>query len=116
MQYPANAMEEPINNQVTSRPLPARNVFDEEGYLLLHPDVAAAVVSGIVDSGWQHFTLHGFAEGRQWLAKPDPLIGVLQEIPPHDEMFCGNAAHYFDVGESALHCIETALFAARRPG
>lgn len=40
------------------RTLPPRNEFSEEGYLLLHPDVAAAIRDGIVDSGWQHFTLH----------------------------------------------------------
>ena len=94
--------------------LPPRNEFSEDGYIQLHPDVAAAIETGIVGSAWQHFTLHGFAEGRQWIQKPDPLIGVSREIAPDDEMFYGNTDHYFDVGESALHCINTALFAARR--
>lgn len=107
-------MDEPVIRPAPSPSPPPRNEFDEEGYLFLHPDVAIAVYAGIVGSGWQHFTLHGFAEGRQWRSKTDPLIGVAQEISPRDEMLFGNETHYFDVGESALHCIETALFAARR--
>lgn len=94
--------------------LPSRREFDEEAYLRLHPDVAAAVRAGITDSGWQHFTLHGAREGRSWIARPDPLIGVSREISPRDEMLAGNEAHYFDVGESALRCIESALFTANR--
>ena len=108
-------MNEPLKSLADSRALPSRNEFDEDAYVLLHPDVAAAIDSGIVGSGWQHFTLHGLAEGRQWVRKADPLIGVLQDIAPGDEMYRENEAHYFDVGESALHCIETALSAARRP-
>jgi SAM-dependent methyltransferase len=96
--------------------MPSRNEFDDQGYLDLYPDVARGVASGAIESGWQHFAAHGFAEGRAWLAQPDPTAGVSQEISPHDEMFSNNAHHYFDVGASALHCIETALFAARRRG
>lgn len=95
--------------------LPARNEFDEEGYLQLHPDIAQGVTVGRIESGWQHFNRAGFAEGRQWLSRPDPFVGVRREISPRDEMFIGNEAHYFDVGESALHAIETALYTARRP-
>lgn len=107
-------MDEPVINPAATRSFPPRNEFSEEGYLLLHPDVAIAVCSGIVDTGWQHFTLHGFAEGRKWVSRKDPLIGVSREVSPGDEMLVENETHYFDVGESALHCIETALFAARR--
>lgn len=111
----AKLMDEHVSRTDASRaPLPPRNEFDEDAYLQLHPDVAAAVSAGVAGSAWQHFTLHGFAEGRQWMAKPDPLVGVSREISPGDEMFYGNELHYFDVGESALHCIEAALFAARR--
>jgi len=97
------------------RPLPARNEFDEEGYLQLHPDIAQGVAAGRIESGWQHFSRAGFVEGRQWLSRPDPMVGVKREISPRDEMFIGNEDHYFDVGESALHAIETALAIARRP-
>ncbi|MEO9112709.1 MAG: class I SAM-dependent methyltransferase [Lacunisphaera sp.] len=93
--------------------MPSRQLFDEDAYRFLHPDVAAAISAGIVDSGWQHFALHGFAEGRQWVPQLNPLLGVSREIAPGDEMFFGNEDHYFDVGVSALHVIETALFAAR---
>lgn len=37
-------------------------VFDEEGYLLANPDVAAAVRSGLFASGRQHFELYGRQE------------------------------------------------------
>ena len=108
-------MNQPARQPVVSRTLPTRNEFDEEAYIQLHPDVFEAVRSGVAGSGWQHFFLHGFAEGRTWVPKADPLIGVLRDIAPGDEMYFGNEAHYFDVGESALHCIETALFTAKKP-
>jgi SAM-dependent methyltransferase len=107
-------MAEPSTNLPPARARPSRGEFDEEGYLQLYRDIALGVALGRIESGWRHFTEAGFAEGRQWLTKPDPFIGVGREISPRDEMFTGNEIHYFDVGESALHCIETALFAARR--
>lgn len=38
--------------------------FDETRYLLLHPDVAAAVAQGIFRSAAEHYALHGREEGR----------------------------------------------------
>jgi SAM-dependent methyltransferase len=38
--------------------------FDETSYLTANPDVAAAVKSGIVPSGAEHYVLHGFRENR----------------------------------------------------
>ena len=107
-------MDQNPRNPTPRTSLPSRNEFDEEGYLQLYPDIANGVSLGTIESGWQHFAKAGFAEGRSWLSKPDPLIGVNRKISPNDEMFIGNEIHYFDVGESALHVIETALFAARR--
>ena len=43
--------------------------FDEEGYLRLYPDVAAAIARKHETSGWQHYANHGFREGR----KPNDL-------------------------------------------
>ena len=40
---------------------------------------------------------------------------VIQTIGAGDEMFTGDKAHYFGVGKSALHGIETALMAAGKP-
>lgn len=94
--------------------MPERSAFDEDAYLHLHPDVAEAMNAGTVGSGWQHFTLHGFVEGRQWVAKTNSLEGVDRKIAPGDEMNRGDEEHYFDVGESALHCIEAALITAGR--
>lgn len=106
---------DPSASQSPARSLPSRNEFDEAGYLQLYPDIAAGVAAGAIESGWAHFSKTGFAEGRAWLVRPDPFQGVSYEIAPDDEMFTGNATHYFDVGESALHAVETALTAARRP-
>ncbi len=38
--------------------------FDEQGYLRLNPDVAASIGQGAFASGYQHYVLHGFREGR----------------------------------------------------
>ncbi len=105
----------PPPHESPARVMPPRGEFDEDGYLQLYPDIAQGVASGAIESGWSHFSTCGFAEGRAWLSRPDPLLGVSREIAPDDEMFGGNPTHYFEVGESALHCIETALQAARRP-
>lgn len=96
-------------------PIATRDTFDAAAYLALHPDVAAAVQSGVVGTAWQHYELHGRREGRAWLAKPDRLAGVDRTIAPDDEMFTGDTNHYFDVGESARECVDAALLLARRP-
>ena len=102
-------------SQPSGRSMPSRGEFDEDGYLQLYPDIAAGVASGAIESGWAHFKAGGFAEGRPWVARPDPLLGVSREIAANDEMFAGNPEHYFNVGESALRNIEAALVTARRP-
>lgn len=107
-------MDNHHRNLPTGTSLPPRSEFDEKGYLYLHPDIANGVLAGTIESGWRHFLNAGFKEGRKWIAKPDPLIGVNRKISSNDEMFSGNEIHYFEVGESALHLIETALLAARR--
>lgn len=52
--------------------------FSEARYLALNPDVAAAVASGQLDSGYAHFTAYGEAEGR-WpaLAREDKIFAGL---------------------------------------
>jgi len=40
--------------------------FDEESYLKANPDVAQAVQSGSLPSGWEHFLRYGRDEGRRW--------------------------------------------------
>lgn len=40
---------------------------------------------------------------------------VIQTIGQGDEMFTGDRTHYFGVGKSALHCIESAMLAANKP-
>jgi SAM-dependent methyltransferase len=107
-------MDESAKSPVVSKTMPSRNEFDEDSYLQLNPDVAAAIRAGDVGSAWQHYSSDGFAEGRPWIPKANPLIAVAREIAAGDEMYRGDEAHYFDVGESALHCIESARMAARR--
>lgn len=38
--------------------------FDEAAYLRANPDVAASVARGEIKSGYRHFLVHGFREGR----------------------------------------------------
>jgi SAM-dependent methyltransferase len=45
----------------------------------------------------------------------EPPSGVIETIAEDDEMYAGNRIHYFDVGNSALRCVRSALFAAGRP-
>jgi SAM-dependent methyltransferase len=94
--------------------LPSRHEFDETAYLLLNPDVAAAVAEGKVGSGWHHYTLHGHREKRPWLPKPDAMQGVSRSISPRDGMLLDDRPHYFDAGASALHCVQSALFTTQR--
>lgn len=108
-------MELPPLSPVSPPSLPRRVHFDEQGYLQLHPDIASGVANGAISSGWAHFVQHGHKEGRKWVPRVDSLTGISREVSPADEMFHANEEHYFDVGASALHCIETALLAARRP-
>lgn len=108
-------MDQSASASAPDRQLPPRSEFDEEGYLQLYPDIAEGVARGAIESGWSHFSQGGFAEGRPWLQQADPFAGVSRDIAPGDEMYGGNPQHYFDVGASALHCIESALHTARRP-
>jgi hypothetical protein len=107
-------MDQPGNPTPPSPGLPAREHFDELNYRYHHPDIDAGVASGAIGSAWQHFSDAGFTEGRAWISQADPLFGVSREIAPGDEMFTGNADHYFEVGSSALRCIEGALRVAGR--
>ncbi|TXM67547.1 methyltransferase domain-containing protein [Methylobacterium sp. WL12] len=50
--------------------------FDEDWYLTNHPDVAAAVQSGDLLTGLQHFEAYGRAEGRQ------PCAPECELLPP----------------------------------
>ena len=45
-------------------PLTPHPSFDEEAYLAQHADVASAVERGAFTSGYEHYVLHGRAEGR----------------------------------------------------
>jgi len=51
-----------VGTRVISIPSPP--LFDEAFYLATNPDIAAAVRSGAIASGWVHFNLYGQYEGR----------------------------------------------------
>jgi hypothetical protein len=57
----------PLDEQDADLPLYAQKVieeFDEDWYLATYGDVAAAVQQGDLRSALEHFTSHGWAEGR----------------------------------------------------
>ena len=63
--------------------------FDEAFYQRTYPDVASAVATGSLRTGFEHFVLYGAAEGRQPLATFDPAYyramnpGVADECRRH---------------------------------
>ncbi len=75
--------------------------FDEAGYLRLNPDVAESIARGDVASGYQHFVLYGFREGRtlpgtpmeprNLLVRPQALAGAADLGPTSDIPFACEA-------------------------
>jgi len=55
----------------------------EKAYQQLYPDVAAGIQSGIVASGWDHFSLYGRKEGRVWGCK-QTFLDLLDEAWRHN--------------------------------
>ena len=53
--------------------------FDERGYLRLNPDVATSVSRGEFPSGYHHYVVHGFGEGRNVPGTPaEPRNRILR--------------------------------------
>jgi hypothetical protein len=50
--------------------------FDEQTYLNRYPDVASAVRSGTLVSGYQHYNLYGKAEGRSGRASANLIVDL----------------------------------------
>lgn len=59
--------------------------FDEEGYLRMHPDVAQSIARGEFESGYHHFLVHGFREGRTLPGTPIELRNRLIRLQPRAE-------------------------------
>jgi len=58
----------PLSRGVEPHEKPAQlscEEFDEGFYLATYPDVARAVANGLFASGWEHYKVHGGAEGRR---------------------------------------------------
>lgn len=66
--------------------------FDEDAYLRANPDVAQAVRTGSLTSGWHHFETHGHKEGR-YLSLQRRVIHVDHPTDmtavPHGQVFDG---------------------------
>ncbi len=68
--------------------------FDESGYLRLNPDVASSIQRGEFESGYQHYILHGFGEGRNVPGTPAeprnrilrPASTVVTEVGPTSDI------------------------------
>ena len=68
--------------------------FDERGYLRLNPDVATSVARGEFPSGYHHYMVHGFGEGRTVPGTPTeprnrilrPAARAVTEIGPTTEI------------------------------
>ena len=68
--------------------------FDERGYLSLNPDVATSVAYGEFPSGYHHYMVHGFGEGRTVPGTPTeprnrilrPAARAVTEIGPTTEI------------------------------
>jgi glycosyltransferase involved in cell wall biosynthesis len=58
--------ERPIDRPMSPLDLQTQNEFDELAYLRANPDVAAAVLTHALESGWQHYVKYGSAEQRPW--------------------------------------------------
>ncbi len=68
--------------------------FDERGYLRLNPDVADSIRRGEFESGYQHYSRHGFTEGRALPGTPAeprnrilrPMATAATEVGPTSEI------------------------------
>ncbi|QGM47950.1 methyltransferase domain-containing protein [Methylocystis heyeri] len=60
---------------------PTDETFDEEGYLLANPDVAAVVAARKLKSGWAHFKKFGRTEGRRQYVPVSRRQLAAQAIP-----------------------------------
>ena len=57
--------------------------FDENRYLAYHPDVRAAVQSGVFSSGFEHFLKYGLAEGRRFMHSVEDVdYSLMHPRPP----------------------------------
>jgi len=78
------------------------DLFDEAGYLRLHPGVAEAIMAGRIDSAFNHYLHHGRGEGRRpndvdpdfyFVSYPNAAADLDRAPVPEDA-----AAHYVTLG------------------
>ena len=87
--------------------------FDEQTYLSIHEDVRAAVDSGVLVSGLQHFLLYGHHEGRTASVRPVPAW-------EEDTYLAGNpdvadAVRRGDIINGLEHYVRCGQFETRLP-
>ena len=90
--------EKAASATATSSPLSPG--FNERAYLHAHPDVAAAIVRGDVESGKDHFLKYGSQEGR------DSLNPALD---PLDQLVIASTARELNSRPSLAHFLETII-------
>lgn len=67
---------EPLDSVEQNNPF-SRDDFDEETYLRLNPDVSSSVAKGDIASGYIHYVMHGFLEGRPTGRGPTEMRNTL---------------------------------------
>ncbi|MGL6135904.1 MAG: alkaline phosphatase D family protein, partial [Planktothrix sp.] len=83
--------------------LQANGLFNESFYLAQNPDVAAAVASGIIANGFQHFIESGQFQVRQ----PSPLYDESYYLAANPDVsqlvnsgaFASGFQHYINLGQ-----------------
>lgn len=88
--------------------------FDEAFYRAAHPDVADAIAAGHLPSGWHHFEMCGFEEGRAafpldrgWYGRSYPMAAI--EIAQNE--YWDAEHHWLEMGRARGYrrCPEPAL-------
>jgi GT2 family glycosyltransferase len=107
---PARQSDENSINSATDRiadVLIGADVFDEEGYLRLNPDVRHAIEFGQIQSAYSHYVLYGKVEGR-------PLPDTPKEI--RNVMLRAIVSGQSDVSPIQARCCIDALLVAPNGG
>lgn len=89
------------------------DAFDEDTYLSVHEDVRAAVDSGVMASGLQHFLLHGHREGRAVSVRAVPGWDEDRYLASNPDIADG--VRRGDIVSGLEHYVRYGQFEARLP-
>jgi len=99
---------------IVPAPIRSRSATAPSPVALVPPVATRVSVETAASTNGHHKNGHS-ASSQAVIMKPAPEGGVCAEIGEGDVVFTGDRTHYFGVGESALHCIHSALGAAKKP-